>query len=86
MRWGVGLAVALLLGSLLGAYVGGDAVGACTVGPAGGPAGSCDTDVRLSGTGAAVGALIVALGAAWLLTRRRRKSGQNLSMSISPLP
>jgi hypothetical protein len=72
MRSGAGLALALLLGALLGAYLGGQAVEACTVGPAGGAPGSCDTDVRLSGTGAAVGALIVALGVVWLMTRRRR--------------
>jgi hypothetical protein len=72
MTSGAGLVLALLLGALLGAYLGGQAVEACTVGPAGGSPGSCDTDVQLSGTGAIVGTTTVALAIAWFLTRRGR--------------
>ena len=63
------IALTLVVGGLLGAYLGGSAVQLCTVGPAGGPVGSCDTDIRLSPIGAVIGAL-VALAA--LLTRALR--------------
>ncbi|SFE92523.1 hypothetical protein [Blastococcus tunisiensis] len=72
MTSGAGLVLALILGALLGAYLGGQAVEACTVGPAGGPPGGCDTDVQLSGTGAIVGAATVALAVACILTGRGR--------------
>lgn len=68
----LGLAVTLTVGAVLGAYLGGTTVEACSVGAGFGRVGSCDTDVRLSPSGAIIGILVAAL-AVLLRDRRTRR-------------
>jgi hypothetical protein len=70
-RWRLRVGLVLVLGAVVGAYLGGQRVSACSssVQPT---AGTCETDVRLSLTGAAIGVLVCALLLCWWRDRNRR--------------
>jgi len=79
-RWRFGVILVVLAGLVVGAYLGGQGVSACTSTLAPQP-GTCETDLRFSPAGAAIGTLVYALAlatashvTAGLYARFRRRS------------
>lgn len=71
-RWLLVLAGLVAVGAATGAYLGGQSVGVCVVGPSLPPQpATCETDLRLSLLGGAIGALAAALLGIWGRSRRR---------------